>query len=63
MTRTYPRLLAVHDLDEGIALPDERGLVELPSYMRSSHLFMHAEGVYIAGACFHTRPSAFISLP
>ncbi|CAA7264273.1 unnamed protein product [Cyclocybe aegerita] len=51
----YPRLLALHDLDESIALPQ---LVEnadgvkverviAPSCMRDSYFFMQASGVYL----------------
>ncbi|KAF8155578.1 hypothetical protein B0H34DRAFT_850182 [Crassisporium funariophilum] len=51
----YPRLLAVHDLDEEVALP-VRGRVEggegeermlMPSCMRDSYYFMEAGGIYL----------------
>ncbi|TBU39840.1 sec24-like protein [Dichomitus squalens] len=43
----YPRMLAVHDLDDKIALPDGNGRIDLPSLMRDSHLFMESHGVYL----------------
>ena len=49
MHHLYPRLLAVHDLDDKIALPDENGRIDLPSLMRDSHLFMESHGVYLIG--------------
>ena len=45
----YPRMLAVHDLNDEIALPDANGRVDLPSLMRDSHLFMESHGVYLIG--------------
>ncbi|KAM5536129.1 hypothetical protein V8D89_010228 [Ganoderma adspersum] len=47
MHHLYPRMLALHDLDDTIALPDENGRVQLPSLMRDSHLFMESHGVYL----------------
>jgi protein transport protein SEC24 len=50
MHHLYPRMLALHDLDDEIALPKEgTGGVELPSLMRNSHLFMEGNGVYLIG--------------
>ncbi|KAG6377388.1 hypothetical protein JVT61DRAFT_15184 [Boletus reticuloceps] len=48
MQYLYPRLLALHDLDENAALADATtGHVYLPSLMRDSHMFMEAHGVYL----------------
>nr|QIE48582.1 hypothetical protein [Trametes gibbosa] len=47
MFHLYPRMLAVHDLNDQIALPDANGKLDLPSLMRDSHLFMESHGVYI----------------
>ena len=49
MQHLYPRLLAVHDLDNEIALPNAEGRIEMPSLMRDSYTFMEAHGVYLAG--------------
>lgn len=49
MQHLYPRMLALHDLNDDIALPDPNGRVDLPSLMRPSHLFMESHGVYLIG--------------
>ncbi len=51
MHHLYPRMLALHDLNDEIALPDANGRVDLPSLMRCSHLFMESHGVYLIGTC------------
>ncbi|KAJ3484676.1 hypothetical protein NLI96_g5488 [Meripilus lineatus] len=44
----YPRLMAIHDLHETIAVPDpDTGFIDFPSLMRDSHLFMAGHGVYL----------------
>ena len=53
MHHLYPRLLALHDLNDEIALPDANGRVDLPSLMRDSHLFMESHGVYLIGESTH----------
>ena len=53
----YPRLLAVHDLDDRIALPqmvqnEDGTIVEkilMPECMRDSYFNMEAGGVYLIG--------------
>ncbi|KAH9946861.1 sec24-like protein [Amylocystis lapponica] len=45
MQHVYPRMLAVHDLDQYIALPDPvSGQIDLPSLMRDSYMFMESYG-------------------
>ncbi|KAK7680202.1 hypothetical protein QCA50_016711 [Cerrena zonata] len=61
MHHLYPRMMAIHDLNETIALPlpltnpqneDETGdavkiKIDMPSLMRDSHIFMAGHGVYV----------------
>ncbi|KAF9225736.1 beta-sandwich domain of Sec23/24 [Gyrodon lividus] len=48
MQHLYPRLLALHDLDQNTALPDAAtGQVSLPSLMRNSYVYMQGHGVYL----------------
>ena len=61
----YPRLLALHDLDEKIALPQmiknaEGVTVEkilMPACMRASYFYMEAGGVYLIGKHFMVLPA------
>lgn len=47
----YPPLMSLHDLNQTIALPDPvTGRIKIPSLMRSSHIFMSSNGVYLLGA-------------
>lgn len=58
MHHLYPRLMALHDLDDEIALPKPgSGEIEMPSLMRDSHLFMEGHGVYLIGQseCFSSH--------
>ena len=60
MNYLYPRLVALHDLDDEIALPQmvetpEGTVIEkvrMPSCIRSSYFFMEANGVYLIGEIF-----------
>ncbi|KAI0322894.1 sec24-like protein [Amylostereum chailletii] len=48
MFQLYPRMMALHDLDDLIALPHPTtGIVEMPSLMRDSYQFMQAGGIYL----------------
>jgi hypothetical protein len=50
MNYLYPRLLALHDLDDAIALPDSDGHIAYPAHMRASYVFMEAHGIYLIGS-------------
>lgn len=45
----YPRMFAVHDLAYDVAIPDERGWIPLPTFMRPSYLHMEGHGAYLIG--------------
>ena len=50
MTLLYPRLLAIHDLEEDIGFPGPNGKLKLPAFMRASYAYMVAEGAYLLSA-------------
>lgn len=73
----YPRLLALHDLDDQIALPFavedtvngemqapmEQTPISMPSCMRNGHYFMESGGIYLIGMSFLFHwPSLWISI-
>ncbi|KAG6841490.1 hypothetical protein C0991_010348 [Blastosporella zonata] len=43
----YPQLMALHDLEDTTALPNEYGRTRFPSVTRNSHTFMEADGIYL----------------
>jgi len=55
MQHLYPRLLALHDLEDNIALPDPAtGRMSFPSLMRNSYKYMEEHGIYLIGI-WYTR--------
>lgn len=56
MQQLYPQLLALHDLSDDIALPDESGKITMPSLMRNSHVCMEAHGLYLIGKTVPATP-------
>jgi protein transport protein SEC24 len=51
MNYLYPRVLALHDLDDRIALPDPEhgGRIWFPTHMRASYTWMEGHGIYLLG--------------
>ncbi|KAF8652361.1 hypothetical protein AX16_004391 [Volvariella volvacea WC 439] len=47
MFHLYPRFMALHDLSNDIAIPGPDGNIALPSFMRTSHHYMQAHGIYL----------------
>jgi len=47
MHHLYPRMLAIHDLDDTTALPAANGRISWPSHMRDSYVYMEAHGIYL----------------
>ncbi|GMK56207.1 hypothetical protein CspeluHIS016_0300470 [Cutaneotrichosporon spelunceum] len=47
MSSLYPRIMAVHDLDEKYGFPGPNGRLRLPRFMRASHVWMVSEGAYL----------------
>jgi hypothetical protein len=62
MHHVYPRVLALHDLDDRIALPDpdRGGKIMYPTHMRASYGWMEGHGIYLVGApgCYLHEESA-----
>ena len=53
MQYLYPPLLALHDLEDDIALPDpSTGRIGLPALMRNSYMYMEAHGLYLIGSYY-----------
>lgn len=63
----YPRLLALHDLENDVAVPvhvsgehgdgDGELVLRMPSCMRDAYHFMEGHGVYLIGGLLHSRLS------
>lgn len=51
MNYLYPRVMALHDLDDRIALPDPEhgGRIWYPTNMRASYTWMEGHGIYLVG--------------
>jgi protein transport protein SEC24 len=59
MNYVYPRVLALHDLDDKIALPDanHEGRIWYPSHTRASYVWMEGHGIYLVGMSPFTSSS------